>query len=143
MNRRFYSNKHKANKEKKKRGPVVSFIGAFICAGISILIIVNSVKSIITAYRRSLLLDQANEEVENLRVDNLELLQEKEEIMGVDFIEEQARDRLYYVKDGEVMVVIPEDGTSNEGLDVESAGSEAHKAESGWAVWWSVLVNGV
>lgn len=87
------------------------------------------------------LLDQAQEEVSDLRLRNLELEQKRQEILGEDYVEKEARDRLYYVKKGETMVVLPETGDYEEPEDVTEEAED--EGEYGWAVWWEFLKNGV
>lgn len=81
---------------------------SFIFIGLSVVLIINSAKSITNAYHRMLLLRQAKTEVGDLRLRNLKLIEEREEILGEEYVEEEARDRLYYVKEGEVIVVLPQ-----------------------------------
>ncbi len=74
------------------------------------MLILDSVKSIGVAHNRSLLLDQAKGEVDDLRMKNLELTEERDRVMSSGYIEEESRNRLFYAKDGEVVVVLPESG---------------------------------
>lgn len=140
-------NRTKISSTKKKglSSVFVSLLLSFVFVGLSCLLIVNSVKSVITAYRRVKLLDQAKEEVSDLRYRNLELLMQKEEIMGATYVEKEARDRLFYVKDGEVMVVVPESDEFNEVLNVADPRSndEVQMDDNSWVEWWDLLKNGV
>jgi cell division protein FtsB len=120
-----------------------TFLSVFISllfVGLSAVLVINSVKSVVSAYRRMLLLDQAKQEVGELRVQNLELKQEKEKILSEDYVEKEARDRLYYVKDGEVMVVLPE---TNEELkdqqDVKGV-EDIHESEDSLREEWIKII---
>lgn len=55
------------------------------------------------------ILDQAKEEVEQLRLRNVELVLMSEKVVTEAYIESQARDRLNYAKDGELLYIIPEE----------------------------------
>ena len=96
-------NRKRLNKENKGQG-LGKFLGILITVslvGVSVLLFVNSARSIMTAYNRNLLLDQAHDEVAQLRLKNLELLSQKEDVLDDSYIEREARDRISYVKDGE------------------------------------------
>ena len=127
-------------------------ISNFVSIGLSViflalsgLLIVNSVKSVSTAYQRSLLLDQAEVEVQELRLRNLELLQELDYVSSSSYVEEEARNRLLYTKDDEVLVVLPQTGDKVHEDDVLGNGYEIHAEEpvAGWDRWISLLVDGV
>lgn len=130
---------------KSQQNPASSFavsavisISFFVLSGV---LAINSVKSISMAYKRSELLGQAQGEVDSLRLKNLELMLEKEKIIGSDYVEEQARDRLNYVMEGEVMIVLPETG------DIlgasESEVEDVEDEEAGWQRWWLLLREGI
>ena len=130
----------------------VSILLSVAFLGFSGLLIVNSVKSVNLAYQRSQLLDQAEGEVQDLRMRNLGLLQEVDQVSGDAFVEEQARDRLLYTKDGEYLIVLPEelgaDGDGGENSDdvlgVENTVTfDSENEEGGWERWWKVLKEGV
>lgn len=138
--------------DKKTKGlgmsPFVSILLSVVFTGLSLLLIVNSVKSVNRAYQRSKLLDQAEEEVQALRLRNLELLRERDNVSDGAYVEEQARDRLLYTKDGEVLLVLPESIESESedtGEEEEVLGEEdvIEEREKGWERWWSVLRDGV
>jgi len=123
---------------------IVSLFLSVVFIGLSGMLIVNSLKSVITAYRRVQLLEQANEEVSDLRYRNLELLRQREEIMGATYVEKEARDRLFYVKDGEIMVVIPESDEISEGSDfADSQDNDDVESDGSWTNWWNLLKDGV
>ncbi len=125
------------------RGRVISFLLSAILLGISALLIVNSVRSVVTAHKRSLLLDQANSEVDELRVRNLSLISRYDEILSDSYIEREARNRLYYVKSDEMMVILPETGeTSLKPKESETDTADVEEMK-GWMQWWSVLCDGV
>lgn len=127
-------------------------ISNFVSVGLSLifialsgLLITNSVKSVSTAYQRNLLLDQAKQEVQGLRLRNLELMQELDYVTGPSYVEEEARNRLLYTKDDEVLVVLPQTGEKVEDEKVLGEESENSTSEmnSGWDRWLTLLVDGV
>lgn len=133
--------------QKKKdsaKSPFVSITLSLIFLGLSAVLIMNSVKSVTTANKRMKLIGQAEGEVGELRLRNLELMQKKEEILGEEYVETEARDRLYYTRGGEIMVVLPDTGT----LEVEDEGDgdtedQNETSEYGWSVWWQLIRDGV
>jgi cell division protein FtsB len=141
----------KPNKKKSNREPfsgLFSILISFMFIGLSVVLIANSAKSIVGAYHRILLLDQAKQEVGELRVRNLELLQRKEEILSEEYVEKEARDRLYYVKDGEIMVVLPETSGAAEIDDsaegeVKGVSRLEHERDTSWQEWIRIIIEGI
>ncbi|MDD3662227.1 MAG: septum formation initiator family protein [Candidatus Dojkabacteria bacterium] len=115
--------------------------GVFV--GLSVLLVANSVRSISTAYQRSQIVEQAQDEVESLRLRNLELQEQLDYVTGDTYVEKEARDRLLFTRDDEVLVVLPE--TSEEQGDGEEKREtvDVDADLQGWARWLDVLRNGV
>ena len=126
----------------------VSVALSLIFLGLAGLLIANSIKSVSSAYNRALLLDQAESEIEALRLRNLELIQEEKYVTSDPYVEGEARDRMLYSKDGEVLLVLPDDtevlGESDSTIE-DSTAEEVDQEDllKGWDRWWSVIKNGV
>jgi cell division protein FtsB len=133
--------------------PSVSLVLSFFFIVLSGLLVVNMVKSISTAYQRNLLLVQAEREVDELRIKNLELREKLDYVSSNEYVEQEARDQLQYAKDGETMVLLPEAGDeSSEVLGAnEDVGKDGEDGKTddqadgvkGWDRWWNLLVSGV
>lgn len=121
---------------------VLKFTVAIVLIGISGLLFVNSARSVMTAYNRSLLLQQAEDEVNALRIENLKLTEKKDEMMEDSYVEEEARNRMIYVKDGEIVIVLPETGQESV-LGEKEDDLNVYDNEGGWRRWWSLVKNGV
>lgn len=137
-------NRKRISKENKGQGlgKVFGILITFGIIGVSALLFVNSARSIMTAYNRSLLLDQAHDEVAELRLKNLELLEKKEGVLDDSYVEQEARDRISYVRDGEKIVVLPETGEEVV-LGADDEMEEENNGLSDWRRWWDLLKNGV
>ncbi|MBN1618522.1 septum formation initiator family protein [Candidatus Dojkabacteria bacterium] len=128
---------------------VLSFFLSIFMIALSVLLVINSAKSIILAYRRSLLLEQARQEVYDLRLRNLELVSEKSNVMSEEYVETEARDRLSYAKDGEVIVVLPDTAQSDISVSqdeeylIPNDESAEVKNSEGFTRWWSILRDGI
>lgn len=78
------------------------------------------------------ILEIAEEDVAELRIQNLELVLEKSEIVSMEYIEKEARDKLRYSKEGEVLFVIPDELLNSTWLTEElktAKGDSKHKEE--------------
>jgi cell division protein FtsB len=139
MNRRRVEGDNKS----RGTGKFLKLVVAALFVGISALLFVNSSRSIMTAYNRSLLLQQAHEEVAELRLKNLELLEEKTLVLDDSYVEKEARDRVFYTRDGEKIVILPE--TGDESVLGESNSEDTEEIDNGygWQRWWNLLRNGV
>ena len=119
---------------------------SLVFISLSGLLVVNSVKSVSTAYQRSLLLDQAEAEVNELRIRNLELLEKLDYVTSSSYVEAEARNRLLYTKDGEVLLVLPQTAQNtrdNAIAEEEDPDATMHDISWGWDRWWVLLRDGV
>ena len=116
-----------------------------VFVGLSALLVINSAKSLSTAYQRNLLLDQAKSEVQDLRVRNLELMQELDYVSSSAYVEEEARNRLLYAKNSEVLILLPQiSDKSDDTVISEDVTAEDEKNDpNGWGRWWNFLRDGV
>lgn len=117
---------------------------SLIFVALSVLLMFNSVKTVSTAYQRNLLLDQAEYEVRELRLRNLELLQQLDYVSSKSFVELEARNRLVYTKDGEVLLVIPQKDQKAYEEEVNSDIADPVELETdSLDCWLGILRNGV
>ena len=65
------------------------------------------------------IMEVAQEDVAQLRIENLELVLEKSEIVSMDYIEKEARDKLRYSQEDEVLFVIPDELLESEWIEQE------------------------
>ena len=65
------------------------------------------------------ILEIAQEDIAQLRIQNLELVLEKGEIVSIEYIEKEARDKLRYSQEDEVLFVIPEELLESEWIEQE------------------------
>lgn len=109
----------------------------------SIIIIVlfiayNLIGQIIVAVSSSERLSEAAEELYQMEVKNKELKKILSEIKSTDFIEKQARDKLGLAKEGETVVIIPQEA-------LERVLGESKRIENielpNWLGWWKVFFN--
>lgn len=134
----------------------VSFLLTFVFVGLSGMMVYNIVNSINTAYQRNQLLNQAENEVEELRMQNLELQEQLDYVSSAEYVEQEARNQLQYAKDGEIMVLLPDNlsadqndesgakrETDNDNTETVSEESSDQTNNDLWQRWLSVLVEGV
>lgn len=120
-------------------------IQAFLIVA-SIFLIFNIGRSIQAALAKLDIADTAKGEVDELRLENITLLLNKDALESDDFIETAARDRLNYSKEGEIIFVIPETvleyskGQLKEVLDEEEGIVEQKEV---WEVWRGFFIEGV
>ncbi|OGE14168.1 hypothetical protein A3F00_05305 [Candidatus Daviesbacteria bacterium RIFCSPHIGHO2_12_FULL_37_11] len=69
----------------------------------------NIIGQIISTLKSGERLNNAVSELHNLEVKNKELKEKLEEVKNPDFIETQARDKLGLVREGEILVIIPQE----------------------------------
>jgi len=107
-------NKRNQSKRKAKESNWVnrildSGIGQIVLLIISALLILSVYRSVKQMSQKISLLRQAEQEVRNLRIENLELSLRIENAGSIESLEKEARDRLNYGKENEIVFVIDED----------------------------------
>lgn len=88
-------------KLKKILGPVLLIV--------SLLVILSMARSTLGLLTRGEALEGARERVEGLRQEQAQLLELRERVESEEFVEREAREKLGLAKEGEVVVVLPEE----------------------------------
>ena len=108
-----YSNRNRNSKNSKEESilnkALDSRIGKITLLGFSILMILSVYRSFKQMGQKISLLKQAEQEVRQLRLENLNLSLKVEQAGSIDTLEKEARDRLNYGKEGELIFVVEED----------------------------------
>ena len=86
-----------------------SSVGKMILIGISVLMLLSVYRSVKQMGQKISLLKQAEQEVRELRLENLELSISVQEASSLENLEKEARDRLNYGKENELVFVIDDD----------------------------------
>ena len=86
-----------------------STVGKLLLIGISILMLLSVYRSVKQMGQKISLLKQAEQEVRELRLENLELSISVEEASSLENLEKEARDRLNYGNENELVFVIDDD----------------------------------
>lgn len=104
-----------------------------IAALILIFIVYNFMVRIFTAFKAGDRLTEAANRLHTLEIQNKDLKAQLKEVTSPDYIEKQARDKLGLAKEGEVVVVIPEERIKQVlGLGKESPEEEKLANWLGW-----------
>ena len=113
MKRFNYRSTKKGSSDKNGENLVNRFLDSGIAQiamiAVSILMLLSVYRSFNQMGQKISLLKQAEQEVNDLRLENLELSLRIEEAGTEESLEKEARDRLNYGKDGEVLFVIDEE----------------------------------
>lgn len=114
---------------------------------LSLFLMYNIVKSIQITTLKLEILKQAEQEVDQLRIENVDLILQKGTFQSDDYIETEARNRLNYSKNGEILFVIPDSTikVAQEELDRILSGQEDSVVEprSVWEQWYDFFLLGV
>ena len=110
---------------------------------VSIFLLYNVLHSVDITLQKVKILENARTEVENLRVTNLELATQLQNMQTVEYIEVEARDRLNFSGNGDVVFVVPEDllNTAGEKLGL-ILDDRVEESQSNLSAWLDLLVNG-
>jgi len=120
------------------------YLGSFL---FSIFFLVNTVRSIRLTIEKLAILKQAEEDVEELRLSNLELIQFSNLVKSNFYVELEGRDRLHLSQEDEFVIIISDDLLNSSELDsyyktflpVE----ELVKLPIGFNAWFEFVEEGV
>lgn len=126
----------------------VAIITAFVLGSYLLL---QMGRSILITSQKVDIFNLARTEVQELRVKNIELILLSERVTSEEYIEESARNRLNYAKDGETLFIIPEELLEDEALDEYVASfhpeaiklKEAEMSKKPYEVWWELIRYGI
>ena len=122
-----------------------SKVGGSLLIILSGILIYNIAKSMIITSEKVQILSQAEKEVSNLRLDNLENLLLIEYMTSDEYLETEARNRLNLSKKGEVAFVIPEEILKKGLLQVERILNEDERVSDieNWRIWQDFFIVGI
>ncbi len=111
--------KDSKNKGSDLQKNVLKILAIVFMFGLIIFMTSNFIRSVTIMTEKVRILEKVEEEVDQLRMDNLELILQKGEIVSYEYVEKEARDKLKYTTDDEVVFVIPEELLQAEALEEE------------------------
>lgn len=85
----------------------LGFVKRHILLVILVLLMFSALDTVVRNLRRGDVLEEAEKRLEEARVEQENLLGEKERVGSVEFIEKEARDKLGLSRSGEIVVVLP------------------------------------
>ncbi len=135
--------KLKKQRNIEKKDSIFSKILPVVLIIISIFLLYNVSKSYIITQEKIKILDQAHEEVEKLRVKNIQLVLERETLENIGYLEKEIRNRLNYAKKGETVIVISDIvyNKSKNRLEEIINNQDKEEIQAGIKVWVNFLFN--
>lgn len=117
----------------------------FLLLGTSIFLLYNVGHSIDITIQKLNILQRARREVDELRLENLELALQIEDIQGLEYLEIQARDKLNFAGEKEYVFVIPEAtlAQAEEDLDRFLGNNQGEVKEGGYEAWADFFLEGI
>jgi cell division protein FtsB len=103
----------------KKKNVSLRIVGLILMLAFISFFTYHLILSVDVANNKLKWVEIAQEEVNELRLENLKLILEKSEIVSIDYLEKEARDRLRYSGEGEVLFVIPAEVLNSEQIEEE------------------------
>ena len=126
---------------------LVKNIFTIIFIGISLFMFYNIFKSLNIAHQKNLILEQAKEEVTQLRIENVKLVMESTSVGTEDYVIREARNRLNYSKEGEIRVVIPDNVIASIRAKYENIPDESNalsgNLKDNLLIWQDFVINGI
>lgn len=122
-----------------------SRVGSILFLGLSVILLYNVVKSIVITSEKLEILNHAEKEVGDLRLDNLELLTLSEYMKSDEYLETEARNRLNLSGKGETVFVIPDEILKKGISDVEEIlkRDEGNENIENIEIWKDFFLNGI
>lgn len=106
----------------------------FIIIIISLLIINNFVHTIYNLWQKNDLVVKAKQNLEREKRENQELKNKLSEVKKKEFVEEEARNKLFLVKPGEAVLLVPDTiATANNDK------KQIVEVKANWQKWWELF----
>lgn len=106
----------------------------FLVIIVSLFIINNLVRSIWDLWQKQELVSNAQKQLDQQEAQNKELKDKLSQASRPEFIEEEARNKLFMAKPGEVQVLISKDL-----LQASESGKEKQDQRPNWKKWWDLF----
>lgn len=110
-------------------------VAFFVIIIVSAIIINNLARSIYSLWQKNHLVTDAKLEVENKKRENDELKRKLSQVQKPEFLEEEARNKLFLAKPGEGVIVLSQ-------KDLQATISAAPKppdSRPNWKKWWDLF----
>ncbi len=114
-----------------------NYLGYFLIF-IGLLLILSLVRNILKTSEAKKKIEKERTRVENLKKENEELEKKLQETSGVEFTEKQLRDKLGLAKEGEIVVVLPEEKVL-ENLVPKIPEEEETLPDPTWEKWFKMF----
>ncbi len=115
--------------------------------GISAFILWSVYNSVNITIQKLEILKKAEREVEDLRIQNLYLSISVKDMSTDKYLEKEARNKLNFGDNGEILFVIPESVMTQAGKDIseiqQSRGRDIFENENRWNVWVKFILQGI
>jgi cell division protein FtsB len=99
---------------------------------VGLYLIVSFSREIVGLLNKTKEIGKEQEKLEKLKTDNIALKQQLEYVQSNEFVEKEARDKLGMAKDGEAVVLMPENTSTSE--------TQIQQEESSnWKKWWQLF----
>ena len=123
---------------------------AYLAIFVGILFLLSLIRNVSKIGEARKRIDKASEKVEKLREENEEIKRRLAEVKGEEYIEKQLRDKLGLAKEGEIVVVLPDEETLRKIAPSIPEEEEVLDAKTVWKERWmmglrlaeGVLLNG-
>ena len=149
MDKVLFKEKHNTFGKKEEKSKVTSIVRFFISLGfiaLSIFLLFNSFRAFQIKNSKLQILAQAQNEVADLRLRNIKLILEKDNIETNDYLETDIRNRLNYSKSNEIVFVITDLAKEQAEIKVNNIFEppvEEKVSLKVWQEWFNFLVSGV
>jgi len=108
----------------------------FLLAVFLALSLVRNIQKIRNANEK---IDNAEKKLEDLNKESLLLQKKLKEVESTNFIEKEARDKLGLAKEGEIVLILPEDEVLRKLSPKDINGEEIMLTEENWKEWFKLF----
>ncbi len=117
----------------------ISKFGKIFILLVGIVFAASLIRNIQTILSSDQKIDSADQKLEEVKVINDELKQEVKKVESEHFVELQARDKLGLAKDGETVVILPDEATLRRMAPPQEAFESPSLPDPNWKKWWKLF----
>ena len=126
-------------KEKKKLSLNVEFLYKAGAVFLGVMAAITLTRNILIISKAHANTDKLKQEIEKIKIDNEQLKQKIEMSASEEFIERQAREKLGLVKEGETVIVLPEEEALRQ-LSPKFIEEEHNLPDPNWKKWLKLFL---
>ncbi len=110
----------------------------WVVVGLGLMLAVRTGANVFRLWKAGERLTTLEAQVEAEKIENIQLKGKLALVNSPEYIEKEAREKLGYGREGEVIVLLPQEKEETLGQNTASVDVKAEKPKANWQKWWEL-----